>query len=179
MKAIAPCGLFLLAAIACSNSFSQSRPARPQVPQDLQPPPSEKLVLQVHANGSQFYSCKPGPDQKYNWILKGPSADLYDPQNQTTIVGKHFEGPTWKHNDGSEVVGKLAASHDSPETSAIPWLLLTATNHTGDGVFSKVTYIQRVNTAGGKPLASLCDQSHANSEQKSPYSADYFFYAAQ
>jgi hypothetical protein len=58
-------------------------------------------------------------------------------------------------------------------------LLVTATEHSGDGLFAKVSSIQRLNTHGGKPPAdSPCDQSRGGTEIRSDYSADYYFYAA-
>jgi len=47
-----------------------------------------------------------------------------------------------------------AAEAPSPDPSAVPWLLLEATGHEGSGVLSKVTFIQRINTSGGKAPAA-------------------------
>jgi len=149
--------------------------ARPDVPDKLSPPATEKLVLQAHATGDQIYVCQPGLDHKLSWTLKAPDAQLFDAQNK--VIAKHFAGPTWKHNDGSEVVGKVSARADSPDANAIPWLLLTAASHTGDGAFAKVTFIQRLHTKGGQPPQTGCDEAHRNAETKSAYSADYYFYA--
>jgi hypothetical protein len=149
--------------------------ARPDVPDKLSPPAIEKLILQAHATGDQIYVCQQGPDQKLAWTLKAPDAQLFDAQNK--LIAKHYAGPTWKNNDGSEVVGKAAARLDSPDANAIPWLLVTAVSHSGDGAFSKVTFIQRLHTKGGQPPQTGCDDAHRNAETKSAYSADYYFYA--
>jgi hypothetical protein len=149
--------------------------SRPEVPEKLAAPASENLVLQVHATGSQVYVCQIGPDQKVAWTLKGPEADLFD--SKGAIIGKHSAGPTWKHNDGSEVVGKVAAKQDAPEAGAIPWLLLTAASHAGNGVLGGVTSIQRIHTKGGEAPSSGCDDAHLGTETKAAYSADYYFYA--
>jgi Protein of unknown function (DUF3455) len=148
---------------------------RPDAPDKLSPPATEKLILQAHATGDQIYIRQAGTDQKLAWTLKAPDAQLFDAQNKR--IAMHFAGPTWKHSDGSEVVGKLAAKADSPEANAIPWLLLTAASHTGDGAFSKVTFIQRLHTKNGQPPQTGCDDAHRNAETKSAYSADYYFYA--
>ncbi|HEY2820558.1 MAG TPA: DUF3455 domain-containing protein [Candidatus Acidoferrum sp.] len=168
---------FSLLALLSLRSAAAQQLARPNVPEKLSPPATEKLILQTHATGDQIYVCKPGPDpdQKLTWILKAPDAQLFDAQNK--VIAKHYAGPTWKHNDGSEVVGKVAARLDSPDANAIPWLLLTAANHSGAGVFSTITSIQRLHTKGGQPPQSRCDDSHRNAETKSAYSADYYFYA--
>jgi hypothetical protein len=149
--------------------------ARPAVPQKLAVPETDAVVLQAHASGVQIYACQAGTDQKLSWVLKAPDAELFDSNGKS--IGHHFAGPTWKHNDGSEVTGKAAAREDAPEPDAIPWLLVTVTSHSGTGVLSRVTTIQRIHTKGGQPPAAGCDDSHRGAESKSPYSADYYFYA--
>jgi uncharacterized protein DUF3455 len=148
----------------------------PRVPTELTPPAGAKLLLNAHATGSQIYTCKAGTDGTFQWTLKGPDADLHD--SKGAVIGHHFAGPTWKHKDGSEVMAKASAHAESPAADSIQWLLLTATGHTGEGKFAKVTAIQRINTRGGKPsAASPCDQSKDGTETKSAYSADYYFFA--
>jgi len=148
--------------------------SRPEVPDNIKAPAGEEIVLQVHARGSQVYVCQVAADQKFSWTLKGPEAELTDGHGKT--IGTHFAGPTWKHADGSDVAGKLVARADAPEAGAIPWLLLSASEHTGNGILSRVTSIQRIHTKGGQP-PSGCDESHRGGEVKVPYSADYYFYA--
>ncbi len=148
----------------------------PEVPAALKAPTGEKLVFWAHAKGSQIYVCQAGTDQKVSWVLKGPEAELFDAKGQP--IGHHSAGPLWKHNDGSQVTGKMVARQDAPEPDAIPWLLLQASGHAGAGILSSVTTIQRVHTKGGQPPAtSGCDQSTQDKEVKSQYSADYYFYA--
>jgi hypothetical protein len=171
--------LFFLSfvAVASIEPAAAQQLARPDASEKLSPPTSETLILQAHATGDQVYVCKSGldSDQKLAWILKAPDAQLFDAQNK--VIAKHYAGPTWKHNDGSEVVGKVTARLDSPDANAIPWLLLTAASHSGSGTLSKVTFIQRLHTKGGQPPSSGCDDAHRNAETKSAYSADYYFYA--
>jgi uncharacterized protein DUF3455 len=134
------------------------------------------VILQAHASGSQVYVCQAGANQKLLWISKAPEADLLDVHGVT--IGRHYAGPTWKHSDGSEVTGKVIARRDAPDPDSIPWLLLTATGHSGTGILSRVTTIQRIHTKGGQPpQATSCDESKRGTETKSPYSADYYFYA--
>jgi hypothetical protein len=133
------------------------------------------VVLQAHASGVQIYACQAGADQKLSWILKAPEAELFDADGNS--IGRHFAGPTWKHHDESEVTGKAVAREDAPEPGAIPWLLVTVTSHSGTGVLSRVTTIQRIHTKGGQPPAAGCDDAHRGAESKSSYSAVYYFYA--
>ena len=150
----------------------------PAVPDSIQAPDGEELVLMARATGFQIYVCRPGADGKPAWTLKAPDAELFDEQGKS--IGKHFGGPTWQLNDGSQITGKLAAKVDAPDPKSIPWLLLTVTGHSGSGKLSGVTSIQRVNTVGGlAPAASECTAQSGEVESKSGYSADYYFYARQ
>jgi hypothetical protein len=145
-----------------------------QVPKELLPPTNEQLLLQVHAKGDQIYSCKADGAQ-FAWTLKAPEAQLTDKGGKP--FGKHFAGPSWEANDGSRVTGKAVANAPSPDAESIPWLLVAVASHGGEGVLSRATSIQRINTKGGKAPASGCDAAHAGQEARAPYSADYVFFA--
>src|ERR1700756_4716144 len=144
-----------------------------QVPQTLQPPASEQLLLQVHAKGDQVYTCKADGAQ-FSWTLKEPDAHLFDKDGKP--FGKHFAGPSWEATDGSRVTGKAVANVPSPDPNSIPWLLVKVVSHDGAGVLSPVTSIQRRNTKNGKAPGSGCDGSHLGEELRVAYSADYLFY---
>ena len=151
-----------------------TQPEQQEIPPALQPPVDEKLILQLHGTGDQIYSCKSESGQ-FHWTLKAPEAQLSNIKGQP--FGKHFAGPTWQSNDGSRVTGKLLVTVDSPDAESIPWLLLKVAGHTGSGILSRATTIQRLNTKGGKSPASGCDSDHVNQEVRVAYSADYLFYA--
>ena len=149
---------------------------RPEVPESLKTPAGEQVVLAAHATGVQIYVCQAGAEQKFGWSLKAPEADLSDSTGKVII--HHSAGPTWKHVDGSEVKGKVVAKQDAPKPDAISWLLLSVASHSGDGILSRVTSIQRIHTEGGlAPAASTCDPSANGKETRSAYAADYYFYA--
>jgi len=149
---------------------------RPDVPDSLKAPAGEKVILVGHATGVQIYVCQSGANAPFVWTLTAPEADLTDSSGKKII--HHFAGPTWKHNDGSEVVGKKVAQEDAPKPDAIPWLLLKATSHAGQGILTRVTSIQRVHTDGGVTrYAETCNASTNGKEFRSPYTADYYFYA--
>jgi len=145
-----------------------------QAPKELKPPANEELLLQVHAQGDQIYTCKADSAQ-FAWALKAPEARLFDKSGKP--FGKHFAGPTWEANDGSRVTGKAAASAPSPDADSIPWLLVTVVSRTGEGLLARVTSIQRINTKGGKAPSSGCDAAHDGQEARASYSADYVFFA--
>src|ERR1700732_2381065 len=83
-----------------------------QVPQQIQAPANEQLLLQVHAKGDQVYACMSVPTQ-FAWTLKAPDAQLFDKDGKP--FGKHFAGPSWEANDGSRVTGKAVANAPSPD----------------------------------------------------------------
>jgi len=152
-------------------------PDRPDVPDNLKAPANEELILVGHATGVQIYVCQAESEQKSAWVFKAPEADLTDAGGKKII--HHFAGPSWKHIDGSEVTGKVVAKQDAPKPGAIPWLLLSAATHAGQGVLARVTSIQRIHTEGGQPpKASDCTVATNGKESRSDYSADYYFYAA-
>ena len=147
----------------------------PDVPDAIQAPSGEEVVLLAHATGSQIYICQAAADGKFSWALKAPDAQLHDRKDK--VIGQHFAGPTWKLKDGSEVTGKAAAHVDSLDAQSIPWLLVKVVSHSGNGQLANVTSIQRVHTHGGQPPAEGCDAAHRDAESKSAYTADYYFYA--
>lgn len=150
-----------------------NRLPHPEVPDSIQVPAGEEVVLKVHATGFQIYVCELSVDQCLSWTLKRPEAELSDVNGKP--VGSHSAGPTWKHSDGSEVTGKVVSRADAPTVGSIPWLLLSASGHTGSGILSHVTSIQRVHTSGGQPPGG-CDEANCGAEMRVPYSADYYFY---
>jgi len=151
----------------------------PEVPAVLAVPAGNVAFLKGAATGTQIYVCQAKMDMPgaYEWVLKAPAAVLVDDKGVT--VATHYAGPTWESPDGSKVVGVPKERADSPDPDAIPWVLLEAKSTEGSGVFSKVTFIQRVNTTGGKAPASGCDMATESMESAVPYTADYYFYKAR
>jgi hypothetical protein len=141
---------------------------QPIVPDTLKPPANETLALKAQAAGDQIYTCDGSA-----WVLSGPDAKLTDEAGKQ--VGSHFAGPTWEWSDRSRVTGR-AVANATPDPESIPWLLLTAAQHQGDGMLKSVSSIQRLSTKGGKAPASGCDASHKGQEARSHYTAVYYFY---
>jgi hypothetical protein len=146
------------------------------VPPNLAAPDGQAMVLEVMARGFQIYACQPTPDNPsaFAWTLRAPEAELLNRRGER--IGRHFAGPTWEGNDGSQVVGEVRETANSPDPQAIPWLLLQARSNQGTGVFSTVTYVQRLDTVGGRAPATGCDQAQAGQEQRVDYTAAYAFY---
>ena len=171
--------LALLVPLASAQSNQQkdvpAKESAPDVPDAIAVPAGLEPVLFVHAKGSQIYTCQAGSDGKFAWTLKAPDAELKDRKDK--VIGQHSAGPTWKLKDGSEVIGKAAAHVDSLDPDSIPWLLVNVVTNAKKGMLADVTTIQRVHTHGGMPTNDVCDAAHVNTESKSGYSADYYFYA--
>ncbi len=151
-------------------------PAPPEVPESLKAPAGQEVILVAYAKGTQIYVCQQGSDEKYVWVFKAPEAELMDATGKKII--QHSAGPTWRHIDGSEVKAKVVAKQDASKPGAIPWLLLSATSHSGEGILSRVRNIQRIHTEGGvTPEAKSCEGAAAGKEVGVAYTADYYFYA--
>ena len=148
----------------------------PEVPAALAVPAGNKLAFYYDAIGVQIYGCD-ATATGYGWVLRGPEANLYGHKGK--LAGTHYTGPTWQSKDGSTVVASKLADAPSPDATAIPWLLLGATSHTGKGRMSDVTYIQRLETVGGKAPATGCDATHAGDTVRVDYTATYYFYEAR
>ena len=139
----------------------------------LSPPKGEDLVLRALAKGVQVYECK-RDEAVPRWSLVGPDAELTDDAGRR--IGRHYEGPTWESADGSIVEGRVVASSETEDGTAIPHLLLRAKSHRGAGVFAKVASIQRLNTNGGRAPTEACREADVGRRVRVPYSATYYFY---
>jgi hypothetical protein len=172
-------GIFALIMLGCLVADAQKEaPAKesaPDVPDAIAIPAGQEPVLFVRASGFQVYTCQAEVDGKYSWTLKGPDAELKDRKDK--VIGQHSAGPTWKLKDGSEVTGKAVAQVESLDEDSVPWLRLEVVNNAKKGALASVTTIQRVHTHGGKPGNDPCDESHKDTETKSKYTADYYFFA--
>jgi hypothetical protein len=179
LAAAAFIGLAILVPFAQAQSNQQkdapAKESAPDVPDAIAVPAGLEPVLFVHAKGFQIYTCQAGTDGKFAWTLKAPDAELKDRKDK--VIGQHSAGPTWKLKDGSEVTGKAAAHVDSLDPDSIPWLLVNVVTNAKKGMLADVTTIQRVHTHGGKPGNDPCDESHKDAENKSSYTADYYFFA--
>jgi hypothetical protein len=146
------------------------------VPAAVSPPADATLKAAFGARGVQIYVCStPAAGGAPAWTLKAPHAVLFQGFDTVAI---HFAGPSWQALDGSLVTGTKVAADPGPDPTAIPWLLLSAASNVGAGLFSDVTFIQRLDTVGGVAPASGCDADHVGAQALVPYRADYFFYHA-
>jgi len=167
---------FILAFYALTG-FAQDK----SVPPSIQVPAGNRLILHTYAKGVQIYICSQDATDtsRYTWAFVVPRASLYADSSYRQLIGKHYfdagKNPTWQNTDGSKVSGVKLQQAGSPDSNAIPWLLLKTSATNGTGVLTPVTFIQRIRTQGGKAPAT------AGSRQKGqtievPYTAEYLFY---
>jgi Protein of unknown function (DUF3455) len=164
-----------------------------KVPDNLQVPVGNKQILVARAEGAQDYVCLPKADS-FAWTLYGPQATLFAGKGNAEPVGTHFLSadaagaghPTWQANDLSRALGTLVASSSDNAyvaTGSIPWLLLKAAATTGKGGgarFAHVTFVQRIDTAGGIAPANGCQSvTDIGAKALVPYTAAYVFYEAK
>jgi hypothetical protein len=164
--------LGLQSAQAFDNSNGPELPAQCA---SIQVEAGNKLAFHAYAKGVQIY--------KWNiitqtWDLFGPQAGLFAEENYFGEIGSHYVGPTWESKSGSKVEARrVLGTGCTPDPTAVAWLLLKQVRVEGNGIFSKVTFIQRVNTTGG--LAPSTPGAYDGEMRQSAYTAEYYFYRAE
>ena len=167
MRAMVAAGCLMVA--SAGAALAQ---AVPELPAALNPG-ELKAYLAVPAKGAQIHVCNKNDAGAYVWTFKAPEAELTDTAGKN--IGKHYGGPSWEGSDGGKVVGAVKASAPAPGGNAIPWLLLDIKSRDGSGQFTQAAAILRVNTVGGTAPLAGCDEAHAGTEQRVPYTAVYYF----
>ena len=143
---------------------ASATPGAAKVPEAIKVPAGNRPIATYSAEGVQIYGCTAGA-----WTLIQPAAVL---SRHGKPVAIHSKGPIWTSTVDGSAVGAGAVAN-SPRPDAIPELLLKANLNTGDGVFSEVTYVQRLNTRGGVAPAGTCTTGAQTAVR---YSADYAFW---
>ncbi len=164
-----------LAAATTSSVLADDNRA-PEVPTTISVGETNKVHFHGFGVGFQIYTWN-----GTSWGGAVPEATLFDDDGNVVAVhfgvfavNGSFVGPAWQSNSGSKVVGKIPPAAVTVDTNAIPWLRLEAVNPEGPGIFAATTFIQRVDTTGGK--APSTNGSFVGQVARIPYTADYFFY---
>ena len=161
VKRLGMIALVLAVAYVARDSIAQT------AKESIDVPPHSRLLLRAMGSGDQVYGCVNG-----NWVLTAPDAPLLNQEG--SVIGRHFAGPTWQLNDGSWVKGRAIAKQGAPDATAVPWLLLESVG--GTGRLGTVRFIQRTETHGGNAPDGSCSQSTV---LRVPYTATYSFYQAE
>lgn len=170
--------LIALVTFAATQALAFDNSKGPELPAEcgsIQAPEGNKLAFHAYAKGVQIY--------KWNiitqkWDLFAPQANLFAEENYFGEVGSHYGGPTWESKSGSKVEGRrVLGTGCTPDPTAVAWLLLSKFRTEGAGIFSSVTFIQRVNTTGG--LAPSVPGLLDGETKEIPYTAEYYFYRGE
>jgi len=168
----ASCIASILAAAMTLSCMAGSDNRAPDVPDAIKVPGETNQVhFHVFAAGFQIYSWN-----GVNWVLLAPDAVLFSDAGCNGMVGLHYGGPTWETKSGSKVLGQAIANAPSPNPDSVPWLLVRAVSSEGPGILAGTSYIQRVNTQGGR--APTTPGTIVGELARIPYTAEYYFYHA-
>jgi hypothetical protein len=143
-----------------------------------------------HATGTQNYKCE-AVTGGYAWVFIGPQATLKDDlgvarythsSEVQVIAGVSTIVPMWTQlnppaGTAPQVIKGTKVASATVDPTAIPWLLLSASDSTYDPLnsFISVDHVQRLNTAGGKAPTTVCNQANVGTVDRVNYSADYLF----
>jgi hypothetical protein len=171
LRPVAWAALTVLVLISTTNLRAEDKAREPSLPSplcdSLQVPDGSEVHFHAYAIGVQIYRWN-----GTSWVFIAPAAMLFADAGYHGQVGIHYAGPTWESNSGSKVVGtRLAAC--TPDPNSIPWLKLSGVS-SGPGVLDGTTFVQRINTVGGK--APSTPGTTVGQEAQVPYTAEYVFY---
>jgi hypothetical protein len=164
----------------------------PPVPSDIVIEEGNEAFLVGHAEGTQNYVCLPA-GSSVAWVLFTPQATLFTDRGRQ--IQTHFFSPnpeesgtvraTWEDSEDTSVVwGKATGmSSDSAYVAAdaIAWLRVEIVGSQegprGGDELTGTTFIQRLNTTGGKAPSTGCTVStDVGNRAYVPYTADYYFF---
>ena len=192
-------GLFVALAPALAGAEKEARhqPRVPPVPVDIEAPAGHSAYLKGYAVGTQNFICAVTKSGTLDWTFIGPQATLFLTSHGRPVRQgmTHFlsQNPdeveklraVWQDSEDSSAVWGLAIrSSQDPAfvaADAIPWLLLEVVGGrrgpTGGKALVHTTYIQRLNTTGGRKPATGCTMTDDIGLAKFvPYTAEYYFY---
>jgi hypothetical protein len=162
-----------LASVPAARAENFLPPGLPSGCGSIRAQAGNEVTFHAYALGVQVYRWNGSA-----WTFVEPRAMLFADAGYRGRVGIHYAGPTWESNSSSSVLGRrVLGTGCTPDPTAIPWLLLEKVSTDGPGIFTAVTFIQRVNTAGGLPPAA--PGSTVGEEKGVPYTAEYYFYSAE
>jgi hypothetical protein len=131
--------------------------------------PGLTVVATLRGVGKQVYKCTNGAPGSPE-----PVATLEELRGSKRIVGIHGAGPFWASLDGSKVARSgdvVSAKPPAGSPPGVDWLKVPVTSQLGAGVFSKVVFVQRIDTRGGLPPATCTGPVAVD------YSTNYVFWA--
>ena len=178
MRRLILAGIAAVAA-ALPSPAALAGPAAPAVPGEIAVTGGHKPYLIAHAEGVQIYACYCRGGRPRVAAAR-PARDADRRQRQAArqpLRRPDVGGPRRQH-------GRRRPRRRACRSTrrAVDWLRLRADSTTagadGDRL-TATTYIQRINTVGGRPpAAGDCDADTVAEQREVPYSADYVFFKA-
>jgi len=166
------CSLLIFSSLLLSAQTAQN----PLPTANLKDPDGQKVQAQFKTlpNSVQIYTCQKNGDA-FGWSNPDPDAVMITADKYITV--HHYKGPTWEATDGSIVrsEGPKATHYLPAQKDAVHWLELPAVGPTKQ--FGKLTFIHRIDTAGGLPPSKPCTAQNLGTQERVNYSATYVFYA--
>ncbi|HYV91625.1 MAG TPA: DUF3455 domain-containing protein [Chitinophagales bacterium] len=181
--AITSCQKSDYTSIAADNAAVEAKIKAPDVPAIIAVPAGNKVLWRAFATGTQIYKVTQSTTDPtvYLWSFVAPSATLYSNSGLTNAIGLHYIGPTWSCTTGPDagkfVIG-VKLQGITQDVTAVPWLLLQSVPNSDPNYFTRITYIQRINTTGGLAPTTGADAAHLGEQVEIPYTATYYFYGA-
>jgi hypothetical protein len=180
------CALILVSCNKLANDYMKNEKVAPSsppcapIPDILNVPIGNRLLLQTFARGVQIYEVKRSATDPnvFSWVNIAPLATLYTNPNFTNEVIHHFAGPSWEFIKGPEKGEKVVATKlqgVTQDVTAIQWLSLKAVDSLSSPN-NKITFIQRICTVGGLAPTTGADVAHLGKLDSIPYTASYLFY---
>lgn len=137
----------------------------------IRAPDGTQAVLALTGRGAQVFRCEQD-ERGWFWAFRQPEAELIDAKGR--VVGRHGANFSFEHQDGSRLVGQVAAFEDAPSSADLRWLLINTRSY-GKGSFEGVTQVQRLATRGGMPPAR-CEPAQANQLLRVDFAAEFVFF---
>lgn len=133
---------------------------------------NEAPAFMLRASGTHVYECR-AVQGGFSWTFLNPDATLFE---GTRSIATHVTPSMWESStDRSSASGRVAATQAAGPGN-LPWTLWRTQSSGDGGIFSGVTSVQRVNTAGGVAPAAGCGDTNLGSETRSNFTADFYFY---
>ena len=141
---------------------------------------TKSLIKQLHATGVQIYECQPAKNDpaQFEWVFRGPEANLLTkggPNRRQALCGPDL-GSQRRQPRGR---GGRSATARARSPIRFPGCCCVRKATAGNGLFTHVQFIQRLNTVGGSVPATGCRKEQAGQQLRASYTADYLFYGAR
>ena len=135
---------------------------------------AEEPAFMLNADGVHIYQCRMvSADGRWGWVFTAPDATLYE--GSRSVATQKSPNLFESLSDRSSVAGVVRGTQFAGGGN-LPWAMLNAQPIGTAGLFTGVTSIQRVNTAGGVAPAGGCGPDNDGAEARVGFSADYYFY---